>query len=171
MGYFDGLVEASFKKDTNGNAVFHPWGIFGRGRVLADPAKAAELRAFVRLYYQVSLPLIIVLAVVGVWWLLLVAAIALPLWFVLRSRYLLTGAPFSEERLTWKQSVQNSANAHNRFILWFLCLSSGCFVAITLWLAIVRAHSMKQVLILGAGAALFGLCTAIIGYMIKVRRA
>lgn len=36
MGYFEGLTNGNFKKDRDGNTIFFPWGILGKGRVLPD---------------------------------------------------------------------------------------------------------------------------------------
>ena len=33
MNYFDGLSNNLFKKDSNGNLIYFPWGIFGKGYI------------------------------------------------------------------------------------------------------------------------------------------
>jgi hypothetical protein len=170
MGYFDGLTEAAFKKDGNGNTVFYPWGVLGKGRVLTDPARAERLRAFVRRYYQVTLPIIIVVGVVRIWSLLAVVVAALVAWFIIRSRQLLAGTAVSDERLTLKEGYRNSAARHNKLTLWVLFILSGLFAAAGIWIA-RNSYGPRQVAV-GAGTAFFfALCGLAIGYMLHTRRA
>lgn len=168
MGYFAGITDAIFKKDGNGNVVFYPWGVFGRGRVFSDPVKAGQIRRFVYLYYVVSLPTAIVLTVLHAWLLLVISWLLLLAWYIIQSRTLLAGTPFSDERLGVKEAYFNSSASHNRVTLWFVFLSSVLFVAAGVWIT-ASAHSTSQVL-LGLGAiVLFGAAGAAIGYMLKVK--
>lgn len=170
MGYFDGLTDAIFKKDHDGNTVFYPWGILGKGRVLADPAQAERVRSFVRNYYLVTLPTVIVLGIFRSVPLLVVAALVLIGWFVIRCRSLLAGAPCSSERLTLKEGYKNSANSHSRLTLWVLLMTSILFVVVGLLIALT-AHSLAHVLLGLGNVVLFGACSVVFGYMLKVRNA
>jgi hypothetical protein len=166
MGYFDGLTEASFKTDQNGNTVFYPWGVLGKGHVLTDPAKAQQLRAFVRLYYQVTLPVVIILSILRIWLLLGLAVVGLTAWFLVRTRQLTAGAPVSGERLSMKESYRNSAARHSKPMLWALLACSLLFVVGGVWIA------LRGEVLVGLGSALFfGLCGLAIGYMATVRTA
>lgn len=170
MGYFDGLTDAIFKKDKDGNAVFYPWGIFGKGRVLADPAKADQLRSFVRNYYLLTLPTLIVLGILRSMPWLVGVGLLLILWFLIRSRALLAGTPYSDERLTLKEGYKNSAASHNRLTLWVLFISSILFVLVGILLAL-KAHTLVHALFGLGTTVFFGACGAAIGYMLKVKHA
>ena len=59
MGYFDGLTSGSFKTAEDGRKLFFPWGVLGRGYVLASEQDDARLRRQLKVYMMVSLALII----------------------------------------------------------------------------------------------------------------
>ena len=128
MGYFEGLADASFKEDSNGNTVFYPWGVLGKGRILPDETTKTKLRKFIILYYQISLPLIILLVITRVWWLAVLFALASFLWFFFQSKKITKDCEISNEKLTVKESYRNSARSHNKIMLWFLLLISLLFV-------------------------------------------
>jgi hypothetical protein len=170
MGYFDGLTDAIFKKDKTGNTVFYPWGVLGKGRVLSDPAKADQLRSFVRNYYLVTLPTLIVLGILRSLPLLIGIGLLLILWFLIRCRALLAGTPYSDERLTLKEGYKNSAASHNRLTLWVLLTSSVLFVIVGILIAL-KAHTFVHALFGLGTTVFFGACCAAIGYMLKVKHA
>ena len=169
MGYFDGLAAAPFKKDKDGNTVFYPHGIFGRGRVIADPVRAEELRKFLRTWYQVMMVVVIVPCAIRAWILLLIAMPPLALWWYIRSRSLLAGCPYSEDRLNVGESARNSAAGHSRSTLWLLLAGSALFVVGGV--AIAATAKSGQDLAVGLGSAVFfGACGAVFVYMLKVKR-
>jgi hypothetical protein len=165
MGYFEGLADAIFKQDSNGETVFYPWGVLGKGRIIRDPATRDALRNFIMLYYKVSLPLIVLLVVFRLWWL---AALAFPLmllWFVLKSRELLKDCPPSSERLTLREGYRNSAASHNSLTLWLLLIVSLLFCAGSV-LLLVAGKPLFGIF----GLVLFGACSGAFVYMIKAKR-
>jgi hypothetical protein len=169
MGIFDGTVtDVMFENDPNGNVVFSPWGIFGRGRVLSDPAKVDQVRKFVRHYYPVVSFTSIVLAISYAWLLLLVFSLLQSAYYLVRSRALLDGAPFNDEGLSRREAYVKSAASHSRSKLWLVFLLCASLVGSGLWMA-TKGES-ASLMILGAWAiALFGAYAAIIGYMLKVK--
>lgn len=165
MGYFEGLADASFKEDSNGNTVFYPWGVLGKGRILPDETTKIKLRKFIILYYQISLPLIIFLTILRLWWLVLLVAPAFFLWFFLQSKQLTKNCEISNEKLTVKESYKNSARSHNTIMLWFMLAISLTFVVLGVFVFI------KGKLFLGLGSVvLFGLCSCVFIFMIKAKR-
>lgn len=55
MGYFDGLTNAIFKPDADGNTVFFPYGAWGKGRLIADADSAEQLKKFIGRFYMIAL--------------------------------------------------------------------------------------------------------------------
>jgi len=166
MGYFDGLADASFKKDSNGNDVFYAWGVLGKGRVLPDEATKAKLRKFVIRYYQIMLPIAILLGIFRLWLPALLVLTALTFGFYFYVNQLTKNCPICTEKLTLKESYRNSANSHNTLMLWLMLLASLLFVAAGMWMFI------KGRLFLGLGIVVFfGLCGAAFILMIKVKRS
>jgi len=168
MGFFDGLTNGIFKRDKNGNMVFFPWGVLGRGRILPDEITESKVRGFVRRYYQVTLPMIIGVGVVVGWaWSFLLVPI-FGAWFYFGTKSLISGCPYSEGKLTLKESYVNSATRHNKFTLWILFICSLLFVAGAIWLAI-STNSPSEMLEGWFSVIFFGACSAAIGYMLKVK--
>ena len=46
MGYFDGLTDGAFKKDSFGNTLLFPWGIFGSGFIIKSKETHEKIRKF-----------------------------------------------------------------------------------------------------------------------------
>ncbi len=109
MGYFEGLTNASFKKNSDGTSIFYPWGIFGRGLVIPDDQGEERLRSFLTRYCKVSLPSLITVGILGGWvW----AALLLPIcgaWFYLGIKTLVSEYAYSKDKITIKESCAGSA--------------------------------------------------------------
>jgi hypothetical protein len=164
MGYFEGLADASFKQDSNGNSVFYPWGALGKGRVLPDEATKTKLRTFVIRYYQIMLPVGILLGIFRLWLPAILILTVLTLGFYLYVNLLTKDCPICTEKLTLKESYKNSANSHNTLMLWLLLLVSLFFVIGGIWMF------FKGRLFIGLGSVVFfGLCSAVIILMLKVK--
>lgn len=165
MGYFEGLADASFKQDSKGNSVFYPWGVLGKGRVLPNEATKTKLRQFVIRYYQIMLPIGILLGIFRLWLPAIVVLALLTLGFYLYVNQLTKACPICTEKLTLKESYKNSANSHNTLMLWFMLLVSLLFVLGGIWLF------FKGRLFIGLGSVVFfGLCSAVFILMLKVKR-
>jgi len=164
MGYFEGLADASFKEDSNGNTVFYPWGVLGKGRILPDETTKTKLRKFIILYYQISLPLIVLLTIFRLWGLALIAAPAILIWFLYQSKKLTQGCEISHEKLTVKESYRNSAKSHNKIMLWCMLVISLLFV-----LSGFYAFIKGKFFIGLAGVVFFGLCSVVFIFMLKSR--
>jgi hypothetical protein len=168
MGYFEGLTNSSFKKDKDGNTIFFPWGVLGKGRVLPDEPTETRVRVFISRYYKVSLATIIGLGVIVGWtWSFLLVPIFVA-WFYFGSKSLVSGYPYSEDKLTLKEGYTSSAAGHNKVTLWLLFIFSILFVLAGIFIASM-ATSSGQIALGLLGTIFFGACSAAIGYMLKVK--
>lgn len=164
MGYFEGLADATFKKDSSGNSVFYPWGVLGKGRVLPDEPTKTKLRTFVIRYYQIMLPTAILLGIFRLWLPAILVLAALTLGFYFYVNQVTKDCPICSEKLTVKESYKNSAKSHNTLMLWFLLLASLLFVLGGIWLF------LKGRLFIGLGSVVFfGLCSAVFILMLKIK--
>ncbi|MGH6880998.1 MAG: hypothetical protein ACREFM_08765 [Hypericibacter sp.] len=161
MGYFDGLTNASFRKDAQGRDVFYPYGTHGRGRIITDAETAERLRRSIKRLYILLLAIIpLLIAIVRlahdsvIYLVLLVLAVtALTAGYV---QQLTRGLPYSEERLTYRESLQNSLRGHSKLGLVFLAVVSAGFVALGGFiLALAPAENLALALVL---IVFFGLC-------------
>ena len=165
MGYFDGLTNASFKPDADGNTVFFPYGALGKGRLIADPDIAEQLRKFIGRFYMVGVGMTPVIGVtVGYIW----AFIAMPfvmLWYYQGIKKILKDAPFSDVKLSNRESMQNVASGMNKYLLWFLLLTSLFFVAASLFLVIETGD-----LFLALGGVFFAVCGFVFVFMLRSKK-
>jgi hypothetical protein len=169
MGYFDALTSSSFKQDESGKSVFYPWGVFGKGHVLPDDETENRIRGFVRRYYMISLPMIIIVGAVVGWIYVLATLPILIIWYHFKSKILIAGCSVTDGKLTLKESYTNSSKAHNKKTLWLLLIFSILFVGGGLLMLIHGTSNYDK--IMGAlGCVFFGVCAVAFGYMIKAKR-
>jgi hypothetical protein len=177
MGYFDGIVNAAFKTDRHGQTVFYPWGAFGRGRVLKDPAAAAGAKLFLRRYYQFTLCAVGVLSAIAV-----NPSVGLPVkvgaaaayfvifigWFFVGARKYTSDAEYSDERLSVRESQANTAASMSRGMLWaFLLL---CCVFTAGGVRLIAARLSKANVAAGwAAVVIFPLCGLIFIRMLRLK--
>lgn len=167
MGYFDGLVSGAFKKDAEGNTVFYPWGIMGKGYILRTVAEEEKLRGALKLNYMIILPAIIIIQITVGAWLNFVLIPVYVILFTLWVHHATKGMERSFEKITAAESYKNSARAHNLPTLIILEIFAIGFVAIGVWMI----AEGERILIALLCILLFGASALAIGYMIlqKVR--
>jgi hypothetical protein len=172
MGYFDGLTATAFKKDAQGRDLFFIWGKFGRGRVVPTEADGVAVRNYLKNYYIcviVGIVPMIMLAgksfeprwflAIGIFMVLALAALV-PLF--LRTRQWAV----ADERMTYRESMSASAQAHGAGSLWLLIVLSGLFVAGGLFLVL-----KSDAILIGALCVLFfGACLGVFVWMLVMRR-
>jgi len=169
MGYFDGLGSGSFRKDDEGNTVFYPWGVLSKGRILPDQVVEDEVRAVVRQYQKISLPLVLGVGLILGWiWAFLLLPILLA-WFHLRTRKLIAVYPYSEDKLRLKESVEHTAISHGKFNLSLLCCGS-VLLSLAGLVVVLSATSFHQAVPGWLALIFFGLCSAIFGVMLMIRK-
>jgi len=108
MRFFERPFERSVKKDGEGRTVFFPWGFLGRGRILdgATEIRARRLEGIYNAVWTVIL-LTAVFLVPDKWNTpaLLAALCVMPAVYHFFSERALSGAPFSDIRLTWREQA------------------------------------------------------------------
>lgn len=169
MRYFDGLVDGNFKKDSSGRNVFYPWGIMGSGYILETEQQYLEVRNIFKRWTMIALvgsflvtlgflfldtSLSFDLTIIA---LLVVLALALNVYFA--NKYT-QGLKRSTEKLTYLESLTNSARSYHLATLILFAVCSLAFVGLGIWLF---GHE-KLLGICTVG--FFGLDAIFIGYMI-----
>jgi len=166
MGYFNALASGIIKKDKQNRSVYYPWGVLGKGYVIPTEEKESEIKTLVIRFYQIMFALIIFHAFTKQLWFSLPLFLASAVWFLYGSYRFTSGLELSQEKLTLKEAYTNSGKQHNLVVLWILLGVSVIFTCFGLLLLLVGK--------LGAGlflTTLFGLCTAAIGYMVKIKQS
>jgi len=173
MGYFDGLTASSFKKDAEGRELFFIWGKLGKGRVIPSDDDAVAVRRYLKNYYVCVfvgiIPMFMLsghdtfsarwLATLGIFILIGVIGL-LPLW--LRTR----AWPLASERLTYRESMSASAQAHGVVSLSILIVLGLVMVAGSLFVLLYT----DETLVGGVGLVFFGAALAVFLYMLWARR-
>jgi hypothetical protein len=163
--YFEGLIEGSFKTTADGQRLFYPWGVLGKGYVLPGVQAEQRIRRFMKIYYMVSLPLVfITVSLYGFYYALTLVPVVLLAYgasaLSLTRRMLAT-----RERLRLTESLANSGRAHSPRTLWLLFIVSVVFIIGDIGGMILdRQVGMGSLSIL-----FFGTCATVIGYMLRAR--
>ena len=157
MGYFEGLTSSSFKTTQDGRKLFFPWGVMGRGYVLASEEAYLRLRRQVKAYIVISLLLIIFTPnlahgyiIAGVMLVLLLGFYLIWMWF------LLGRLEVANEGLSLNESMTSSARAHGPLVVWLLVISSLAFVGCGIFMLIVQPGTwpvaLATIIFFGFGA-------------------
>jgi hypothetical protein len=165
--YFDGIVSANFKTTPDGQRLFFPWGIWGRGYVIASEDDYKRLHGQLKIFMIVALVVIIGTIAVG-WYLAGIAlAVALTAMQVLWGYVLTRSMQPSEERLTYRENEANVARTFGPGILKALLVVSLVFVALGLLMLIVMPRDWYFGLIT---IVFFGFCAVQFVRMLRARR-
>ena len=169
MSYFDGLVNAAFKKTEDGKVAYYPWGVMGKGLVIPDEVHERQLRKFIKAFYMGMFPLIVCAAVFFEPWQTFVAGAIGMGYFYIQSKRLTRGFATAAEAITLRESLANSAQGHGKRSLYALAVGSSLFVLLGVWIAL--AAQTTEMRVMGAIAAiLFSACSLVFVKMIRSLR-
>jgi hypothetical protein len=161
MGYFDGVTEASFKKNKEGQTLYYPWGIFGKGYLITDAAKESQLRNFTKYNYMLILPLVILNQIIfGPVPNLIIFPIYTIIFIALIKKFT-NGLPVVTEKLKVSEAYRNSAKRHDLFTLIILDIVALLFVALGLLFVIEKRNTLLGIFAI----VLFGLAATTLSYM------
>jgi Ca2+/Na+ antiporter len=167
MGYFDALTSSCFETAQDGRKLFFPWGVWGRGYVVASEQDYERLRRQVKAYMVVALVPIIVTAALRAYVGALVIAMLLVVFYLVWMRFLLRGLLPSDERLSVQDSMTAQARAHSAAGLWLLEIGALAFVG--LGIVIIVIDPGNWLIALGS-IVFFGFCAGVGARMLVLRR-
>jgi hypothetical protein len=138
MGYFEGITDGNsyFKTDKEGNTLFYPWGILGKGYILPENRKA-KFRSIIKKYLQISLPMDFAIIIFLKWW--FIFCFVLPVYlcgYTIWIKKLTKDFAVSAEKLTINEYTTNAARSKNLTTLWIceiifiLGVIAGVFIII-----------------------------------------
>lgn len=178
MGYFDGITNAAFKIDDQGQRLFFLYGKFGKGRLLPTQEDEQRMRSKYKAFYMYTLflvmPVMVILSVsFSQRWtvqlfmiqVLVGAVMLIPayIWMEIEARKFAK----VDSRLTFTESYANSAAAHNYATLIVCLILSGVFVLGGVLMALYAAPGDRWVGIVAV--IFFGAGSAIIGWMLHLK--
>ncbi len=162
MGYFDGLTDASFKKDSQGKDLFFPWGILGSGYVLESEEQKEKFRKFFKTMYLTVFLTIFIIQIIFTAWINILLLPAFYIWFHLTIKKMTKGLQKSNEKLKTYEAYQNSAKSHNLITL--ILLEGVAFLFVAGGVFIISRDEKAWIGYLCI--AFFSFCSVAIGYMI-----
>jgi len=165
VGYFDAVTSSCFKTAADGRKLFFPWGVMGRGYVIASERNYQRLRWQCKTYIIVGFVLLFAANLFGFLWGLVAAALLIA-GYIGWTRYLLPDLPVSNETLSLNESMKSQALAHNGWVLWLLTVCSLVFVIGGIAMIIIDPRNWLTGV---GGIAFFGLCAAVFLRMIVLR--
>jgi hypothetical protein len=131
MRFLNAKSNALFKTDENGSLLFYPRGYWGKGYVLPDERAKIKIKEFIKKYMAIALLVILgSVALLGpevnplVW-----LPVLLTFYFVRLGKFT-KGLPVSNEKLTFTESITNSAKSDSLVMLIFFFLSLVALVSI-----------------------------------------
>ena len=162
MGYFDGLVDASFKKDSQDRDLFYPYGVLGSGIILKSPEQKNQIRKTIKTSYMVIMPIIFAVQIfIGIL-ANLVILVMYYVWFYLYIKKTTKDLERSAEKLKTSDAYKNSAKSHNLATLMILTITSLLFVVAGIFLLATGANLIISLVTI----VFFGLCSLAIDYML-----
>jgi hypothetical protein len=160
MGYLDGLTDVSFKTDENGNTLFYPWGVFGKGYIVPDDKKN-NIRLSIKRNMLIVVPLTLLIAIFlkgspGTFIIVLsLDFIGYSIWMNRKIR----GMAVSSIKLTFSDSLERSAHSYNSTILWLLEIGALLFVLVGILILFIIPTKwpigLSSILIFGFSAYVF----------------
>jgi Ca2+/Na+ antiporter len=167
MGYFDALASGNFKTAADGSRLFFPWGILGRGYAVASQEDYQRMRQQIKIYYIVSLVLIIISAGLRAYVAEAVIVVLLLGFYLVWMLSLQRRLQPSNERLSLRESMATQARVHSAAGLWLLEIAALLFVGAGIAMLVFDPSDW---LIAVASIAFFGAGAAVFARMLLLRR-
>lgn len=152
MGYYDGLINSWFKRTESGRSIFYPYGVFGTGYALSSNNEV-EIRRFLRRYSMISLPTIIVAAILNKLYSFVLLLFLIPIYSI-RIRQMLSNAEKTEEKMKLNEATRNMAISMG--VPTSILMLAGSFLMTAASVFLIFWPNARTIGILGA--IFFGLC-------------
>ena len=150
MGYFDKITEAAFKEGENGESIYYPNGIIGKGRVIKDPELKKKIFKFHKRLNKYLFPFGVIYGMLlGLGGAVslegLIPVIIIGVLVFLRQRFLINGLPKNSAKLTVKEaSTKASKSMHPAFLI-FLMVNGIICISLGLAIPFIVAKSIGEV--------------------------
>ena len=169
-GYFKAISNMPFKKGTDGNTLFYPFGIFGKGYILPNEKIERKIRKSFMVFNIISLLIAIPVfrSNLSIEWVLLFFALSFT-WFYIKIYRPISSCSESSERLTFKETLTTYIAALNPFLIGFIHIGSWGFVLMALYIIIVQPISSDGFMVALLGGGFFSLSLMMSGYMLLMK--
>jgi hypothetical protein len=128
MGYLDAVTSGYFKTTQDGSKLFFPWGVSGRGYVVASEQHFERLQRQFKFFWALSFVLIIGSSSLPPHWGAFAIGALVIVYYAIWMQFLLRRLRPSQERLSLKESMAAVARAHSDRSLWLSVIGALAFV-------------------------------------------
>ncbi len=130
MGYLDARSNALFKTADNGSLLFYPRGYWGKGYVVPDEETKIKIQGFIKKFVAIALFVIFgSVVLLGSETSPIVWLPALLIFYFFRLGKFTRDLPISKEKLTFVESITNSAKSDSLVMLILLFLALVAMVS------------------------------------------
>ena len=177
MGYFDKITEASFKTGSNGESIYFPNGILGKGRLVQDPARKAQLFKYHKRLHKYLIPFSILYGLIiglgnnisleSLMPILIIGSIVF-----IRQRYLIRGLPIYNEKLTVKEVASTASKAFHPAFLILMVLNGAALIVVSIAMPFILNEPINEIFTLVIGPFVLGvLSLAVYIYLYKIKKS
>jgi ABC-type phosphate transport system permease subunit len=170
MGLLDSLCDMSFKKDSNCNVLYFPWGNFGSGFVIKTNEKEKSIRGFMKKNIVVSIPLaVMVLLIFEHWsgsvWFGFILFAAYLVWYQSMLLKFARDLSKSTEKLSWSESINNQVKSCS----WLAFVIMEIFIIVGVILGVWLLYRKQEWLVFFVRTIPLTLAAAWVGRMMFIK--
>lgn len=177
MGYFDKITESSFKTGSNGESLYFPNGILGKGRLVQDSVRKTQLFKYHKRLHKYLVPFAILYGLVigigndisldSLMPILIIGSIVF-----IRQRYLIRGLPIHNEKLTIKEVASTASKAFHPAFLILMALNGAALIAISIAMPFILNEPINEILTLVIVPFVLGVVSlAVYIYLYKIKKS
>jgi hypothetical protein len=110
MGLFNKFSSSDIYKDKEGNTLFYPWGMFGRGVVITTEIAQNQIHRFRKKSLIAAYTLIVLAAITQSYWFLVVLPFHTA-WYYFECAKVTKGLTTTEEKMGYRKFAETRANS------------------------------------------------------------
>jgi hypothetical protein len=164
MGFFKALAEQNFKKDSQGNTLYYPWGSFASGVIIDSEKTKNQIQRFIKKSFLIAIIVVVFFQILKNWAGIILILSIFP-WYYLGIKKRIQNLPKSTEKIKISESIENSTKFLNLPTLILFELLCCAAVVAGIWIAM----DGRELITAYSGIIFFGLCAVCYGYMIKIK--
>ena len=176
MGYFDRIAEAAFKEGENGEIIYFPNGLLGKGRLVKDSERRIQLFNFNKRLNKYLMPSMLLYGILiglgeGVSLSNILPILTICIIVFIRQRFLIRGLPIYNKKLTLEEAATSASKAFKPSLLIFMMVISLMLILMSITMPFILDESIKEMLFLVLVPLFVGLVSLAISlYLYKMKK-
>ena len=150
MGYFDRIAKAAFKEGENGETIYYPYGVMGKGRCITDPALKDKFYRFHKGMIMYLLPFSAIYGAVLAfshinrlvgYIPLVILVVGVSIWQYI----LIKDLPLSDKKLTFREAMTGTSRAYSKTYLNILLINGIILIVLSASLPFLLNKPLNQI--------------------------